>query len=156
MISAAVLAKLRSMEKKRVQTTERPVPRWAERTAHVIPLLVLPWCLWRLPFAFGFSMGSTEDPGPMPAWARLGGKRIPPLAAVVPAVVGGVVMTGVLVLAILTWLHVPGTKNVEYRTPGWLLLSQVCLAPGLLWGPLVLLLARACYIRRRRPARLAG
>ncbi|MFE1953695.1 hypothetical protein ACFW9D_24880 [Streptomyces sp. NPDC059524] len=39
-------------------TTERPVPRWAERVAHLIPLVLLPQCLWRLPFAFGFDMGT--------------------------------------------------------------------------------------------------
>ncbi|MFI7007554.1 hypothetical protein [Streptomyces sp. NPDC050145] len=38
--------------------TERPVPRWAERVAHLIPLVLLPQCLWRLPFAFGFDMGT--------------------------------------------------------------------------------------------------
>ncbi|MDJ0381230.1 hypothetical protein [Streptomyces sp. G-G2] len=40
-----------------VRATARPVPRWAERVARAIPLLMLPVCLWRLPFAFGFSMG---------------------------------------------------------------------------------------------------
>ncbi|WP_372346430.1 hypothetical protein [Streptomyces sp. KL116D] len=38
--------------------TARPVPRWAERVARLIPLVLLPQCLWRLPFAFGFDMGS--------------------------------------------------------------------------------------------------
>lgn len=45
--------------------TERPVPRWAERTARAIPLLMLPVCLWRLPFAFHFPMGLRDD-GPFP------------------------------------------------------------------------------------------
>lgn len=38
--------------------TERPVPRWAERVAHLIPLVLLAQCVWRLPFAFGFDMGT--------------------------------------------------------------------------------------------------
>ncbi|MEV0445016.1 hypothetical protein AB0I84_09610 [Streptomyces spectabilis] len=38
--------------------TERPVPRWAERVAHAIPLVLLAQCVWRLPFAFGFDMGT--------------------------------------------------------------------------------------------------
>lgn len=42
---------------------ERPVPRWAERLAHAIPLLVLPSGLWRLAIAFGFSMGMLNDAG---------------------------------------------------------------------------------------------
>ncbi|MER5728754.1 hypothetical protein ABT084_10480 [Streptomyces sp. NPDC002138] len=46
--------------------TERPVPLWAERVAHAIPLLMLPVCLWRLPFAFGYTMGWDIDAPPMP------------------------------------------------------------------------------------------
>ncbi|MEW2416378.1 hypothetical protein AB0953_22000 [Streptomyces sp. NPDC046866] len=42
-------------------TTMRPVPRWAERVARAIPLLMLPVCLWRLPFAFHFPMGLQSD-----------------------------------------------------------------------------------------------
>ncbi|GAA4507944.1 hypothetical protein GCM10023191_067090 [Actinoallomurus oryzae] len=41
----------------------RPVPRWAERLAHVIPLMVLPSGLWRLAVALGFSMGMLNDAG---------------------------------------------------------------------------------------------
>ncbi|MER5873740.1 hypothetical protein [Streptomyces sp. NPDC002044] len=40
--------------------TERPVPRWAVRTARAIPFVLLPHCLWRLPFAFGFDMGMID------------------------------------------------------------------------------------------------
>jgi hypothetical protein len=42
---------------------ERPVPRWAERLAHAIPLLFLPSGLWRLAVAFGFPMGMLNDAG---------------------------------------------------------------------------------------------
>ncbi|WP_327352434.1 hypothetical protein [Streptomyces sp. NBC_01304] len=45
---------------KSTTTTDRPVPRWAELVAHAIPLLLLPQCLWRLPFAFGFEMGMED------------------------------------------------------------------------------------------------
>jgi hypothetical protein len=34
--------------------TQRPVPPWAERLAHAIPLFALPSGLWRLAVAFGF------------------------------------------------------------------------------------------------------
>ncbi|MFE9633357.1 hypothetical protein [Streptomyces sp. NPDC006463] len=47
------------------RATARPVPRWAERTARAIPLLMLPVCLWRMPFAFHFPMG-LRDEGPFP------------------------------------------------------------------------------------------
>jgi hypothetical protein len=43
--------------------TERPVPRWAHRLAHVIPLLTLPSGLWRLGLVAGFSMGMLDDSG---------------------------------------------------------------------------------------------
>jgi hypothetical protein len=39
------------------------VSRWAERLAHVIPLLVLPSGLWRLAVALGFPMGMLNDAG---------------------------------------------------------------------------------------------
>ncbi len=42
---------------------QRPVPRWAERLAHIIPLLVLPSSLWRWAVAFGFSMGMLDSSG---------------------------------------------------------------------------------------------
>jgi hypothetical protein len=41
----------------------RPIPRWAERAAHLVPLVTLPAALWRLPLAFGFSMGAIEKSG---------------------------------------------------------------------------------------------
>jgi hypothetical protein len=40
-----------------------PVPRWAKHLAHIIPLLVLPSCLWRWAVAFGFPMGSLNSSG---------------------------------------------------------------------------------------------
>jgi hypothetical protein len=42
---------------------QRPVPRWAKRLAHVIPLLVLPSALWRWAVAFGFPMGMVNSSG---------------------------------------------------------------------------------------------
>jgi hypothetical protein len=42
---------------------QRPAPRWAERLAHIIPLLVLPSCLWRWAVAFGFPMGMVNSSG---------------------------------------------------------------------------------------------
>ena len=46
-----------------MQTTERPVPRWAYRLAHAIPFLTLPSGLWRLGLVFGSSMGMLDDFG---------------------------------------------------------------------------------------------
>ncbi|SCK53776.1 MULTISPECIES: hypothetical protein [unclassified Streptomyces] len=47
--------------------TERPAPRWATRLAHALPLLLLPSCLWRLPFALHFDMGQMQEAG-MPGY----------------------------------------------------------------------------------------
>lgn len=50
--------------------TERPVPAWALRLAKALPFVVLPHCLWRLPFAFGFTMGMVDPgAGAQPWWA---------------------------------------------------------------------------------------
>jgi hypothetical protein len=46
---------------------QRPVPRWAKRLAHVIPLLVLPSALWRWAIAFGFPMGMVNSSGELEA-----------------------------------------------------------------------------------------
>lgn len=54
-----------------VEGTERPVPRWAERFAHLIPLMALPVSLWRLPIAFGFTMGTGLPPMDMPLWMSI-------------------------------------------------------------------------------------
>jgi hypothetical protein len=46
-------------------STAAPVPRWANRAAHLVPLTTLPSGLWRLPLAFGASMGTMTDGAPM-------------------------------------------------------------------------------------------
>ncbi len=40
-------------------------PRWAVRTAHLIPLLTLPSGLWRVPVALGSSMGMADGGAPV-------------------------------------------------------------------------------------------
>jgi len=40
-----------------------PVPRWANRLAHLMPLLTLPSGLWRIGLALGFSMGGVDEAG---------------------------------------------------------------------------------------------
>ncbi|MER0247243.1 hypothetical protein AAHZ94_35855 [Streptomyces sp. HSW2009] len=165
--------------------TERPVPVWASYVAHAIPLLLLPQCLWRLPFAFGFEMGiDTDEPMPsawitvpyifglsltteafallcfglvrswgevVPAWVPfIGGRRVAPWAALVPATLGGIAATALWVPGVLGWF---GTgDSADYTSTGWEILAKVCIAPGTLWGPLVLVLTYAYYQRRCRPA----
>ncbi|MGW2372290.1 MULTISPECIES: hypothetical protein [Kitasatospora] len=51
-----------------VGDTERPVPRWALRLARALPFVLLPHCLWRLPFAFDFRMGLVDPAAPAYEW----------------------------------------------------------------------------------------
>ena len=44
-----------------MNTTLRPVPRWAVTAAHLVPFTTLPSGLWRVPVAFGFSMGILDN-----------------------------------------------------------------------------------------------
>ncbi|MGK5640925.1 hypothetical protein ACSNOK_21810 [Streptomyces sp. URMC 126] len=168
--------------------TERPVPAWADTLAHAIPLLLLPQCLWRLPFAFDFRMGMVDPNAPgwvwwtvpyvfglsvvsealallsfglvrgwgevVPAWIPVvGGKRVPPFAAIVPATLGGLGATAFWTPTLLHWLRVPGfTDGVGFSSTGWDVLAKVCVLPGMTWGPLVLVLTYAYYVRRCRPA----
>jgi hypothetical protein len=48
----------------------RPVPRWAKRLAHIIPLMVLPSGLWRWAVAFGFPMGMLNSSGDLAVTRR--------------------------------------------------------------------------------------
>lgn len=175
--------------------TERPVPRWATRLAHALPLLLLPACLWRLPFAVHFEMGQVQTGGMpaywlsvpyvlglsvlteviailtvglvrgwgevAPAWIPLiGGRRVRPLAAFVPAVLGGLILTVLFTAAPLgddRSLTLYGVvDNVGYISDAWELPATVCVAPIAAWGPVTIALAIAYYRRRTaRPANTA-
>ncbi len=171
-----------------VRDTEQPVPRWAVFSANAIPFLLLPHCLWRLPFAFDFGMGMFDPNAPAwvwwaipyvfglsvvseaaallslglvrgwgevaPAWLPIvGGRRIPPLAVIIPSTLGGLAATAMYGSTLLTWLNVPGFHGLGFSNGWWEALANVCIAPGILWGPLVLALTYAYYVRRRRPRR---
>lgn len=167
--------------------TERPVPRWVLRLAYAMPLLLLPSCLWRLPFAFHFEMGQRHDGGlssywvtvpyvfglsvvseliailclglvsrwgeVTPAWIPFsGGRPVRPLAAFVPAVLGGLALTvlfGSVPLGDDRHLTFFGVRNdVPYENGWWEALGMICTAPLGIWGPVVLVLAVAYYVRR--------
>jgi hypothetical protein len=165
--------------------TAQPVPRWALRTAYALPWLLLPTCLWRLPFAFHFDMGQLNDAPVSPLWISIpyvfglsvltevaallsiglvrgwgevvpswipviGGRRVPPMAAVVPAVVGGLLLTAVSVWMVLSWVGI--SDSMAYENGWWQALAKVCITPTALWGPMVLALAYSYHLRRR-PAR---
>ncbi|MGW0908684.1 hypothetical protein [Streptomyces sp. NPDC002853] len=171
--------------------TERPVPRWVTRLAYSLPLLLLPSCLWRLPFAFHFEMGQIQEHGMPPYWASIpyvlalsvftevtavlsiglvrrwgevapawlpviGGKVIRPMAAVVPAILGGLILT-----LLFTDIPIGGGRRlglygiidtVDYTNGAWQTLATVCVAPTALWGPIIITLAVAYCRRRTKPA----
>ncbi|MGH3358161.1 MAG: hypothetical protein ACRDO7_05125 [Nocardioidaceae bacterium] len=74
----------------------------------------------------------------------LGGRRIPPAAVIIPAVVGGLAATAVFVPMVWLW-----PENITELT-GWTALMTFCYAPLMLWGPLVLAVTWAYYRRRCR------
>ncbi|MFJ1758206.1 hypothetical protein [Kitasatospora sp. NPDC088134] len=163
--------------------TARPVPRWAVRCARLIPLIVLPSCLWRLPFAFDYDMGQVYavhktwhwwvilyvfglsllaeglahlSYGLVAGWGEtvpswipgIGGRRVPPLAAIVPATLGGLALTALWGQLPLALLHL-GAPLVEYSNGWWKALGLAAGLPLSLWGPLLLALTYAYYQRRR-------
>ncbi|MFD4017856.1 hypothetical protein [Streptomyces sindenensis] len=176
--------------------TERPVPRWAMRLAHALPLLLLPACLWRLPFALHFEMGQVQTGGApaywlsipyvlglsvlteaiailtiglvrgwgevAPAWIPLiGGRRVRPLAAFVPAVLGGLILTFLFTAVPVgdgRYLTLYGVVDaIGYTSDAWQLLATVCITPIAAWGPITIALAIAYYRRRTaRPANTAA
>ncbi|MFG2295809.1 hypothetical protein [Streptomyces sp. NPDC048603] len=86
----------------------------------------------------------------LPRWVPwLGGRRIPPLAAVVPAATGALLVTLISVSGAMHW-DSPENMGGELAPTGparWIMTA--CYAPLLLWGPL-LAVATVAYWRRRR------
>ncbi|MEH6376442.1 hypothetical protein V7793_19255 [Streptomyces sp. KLMMK] len=86
----------------------------------------------------------------VPRWVpRIGGRRIPPLAVVVPAGLGGLFLTWLLVDWALCVFQVAGFAPVPYTSVWWKVLAEVVSGLFVLWGPLVLAVTYA-YHRRRR------
>jgi hypothetical protein len=166
-----------------VNTTERPVPRWAYRLAHIIPLLTLPSGLWRLGLVFGSSMGLLDDNGApaelgglgakvyvvsltifselvaltalglvrpwgevAPRWIPfLGGRRVAPYAAVVPATLGALAL-----IALWTYAFRDAYTDhfIPFSSTAWKALMLACYTPLNFWGPALLVLTLAYYRRR--------
>ncbi|TDU87315.1 hypothetical protein EV138_0836 [Kribbella voronezhensis] len=164
--------------------TEHPVPRWADRLAHVIPFLVLPSSLWRLGLVAGSSMGVLDDAGRraylhgfgehfyvvclslfseavaltafgmvrrwgevVPRWIPwLGGRRVAPYAAIIPATLGSLAL-----IAIWSFAFRDGFTGdfLAFSSTAAEILMVACYAPLNLWGPALLVLTWA-YWRRRR------
>ncbi|MFF4651589.1 hypothetical protein [Streptomyces sp. NPDC001380] len=83
----------------------------------------------------------------VPRWIpRLGGRRIPPSAVVVPASLGALAVAALCAAVAL----VPGgpLDNPDFPHGGAGVVMDLCYAPLLAWGPLVAVLTVA-YARRR-------
>ncbi|MBO0651254.1 hypothetical protein J1792_00020 [Streptomyces triculaminicus] len=167
-----------------VGNTARPVPPWAIRVARVIPLAVLPSCIWRLPFAFNYEMGQvyavhktwhwwvilyvfglsllSEGLAYMsfglvagwgevvPSWIPfIGGRRVAPLAAIIPATLGALGLIALWDQLPFGFLNVGGFHMVGYSSGWWKALAATATLPLTLWGPLLLALTYAYYKRRR-------
>ncbi len=161
----------------------RPVPRWATTAAHLVALCALPSGLWRIPLAFGFSMGMLETGGAevhmhgweslyviglsvvleglalltlglvrpwgerAPRWIPLlGGRRLRPMAVVVPALAGAFALTWIWIYAISGFF----TRDVAFTHDGWQALIVVAYMPLLAWGPLLAAVTIAYWRRRCR------
>jgi len=82
----------------------------------------------------------------VPGWfPQIGGRRIPTGAVVVPAALGGLVL-----VPLWTWTVVGLFDMEEISGVGWRALMIGCYLPTLLWGPLLLWLTVAYYLRRTR------
>ncbi|WP_020578123.1 hypothetical protein [Actinopolymorpha alba] len=86
----------------------------------------------------------------MPRWVPLlGGRRIPPLAAVIPASLGSVALVALSIFA---------TYNLTIREPLGTPIQQglliACYVPLLAWGPMLAAVTVAYYRRRRAEVRL--
>ncbi|MFE7601979.1 hypothetical protein [Streptomyces sp. NPDC057494] len=162
-----------------------PVPGVSRRIrllALAVPLTVLPSGLWRLPAAFDSGIGIGERVyivflslfseavaftamglvarwgEVVPSWVPvLRGRRIPPVAVLVPATLGATALT--LLWTVLEPItEVLGTTirgdalpaDFPSQVGGWMAVSfYVCYAPLVLWGPFLGILTVA-YGRRRR------
>jgi hypothetical protein len=163
---------------------DRPVPRWANTAAHLVAFTTLPSALWRLPLAFGFSMGALEPNGApvhvtgwesvyvlslslvseaaalltlglvrpwgerAPSWFPLiGGRRLRPLAVIVPAAVGAVLLALIWGFAFRDF---PDMDQLEFSHTGWKVLLVAAYAPLLAWAPLLAAVTYAYWRRRCR------
>ncbi|GGV43037.1 hypothetical protein GCM10010182_79730 [Actinomadura cremea] len=118
----------------------------AEITVYVLTLTVVSQA------AAFLTLGLVRPCGEVvPRWIPfLGGRRIPPSAAIVPAVLGGVAVTGLC--AALALAPDGPLANPEFPQGTAGAVMNVVYAPLLLWGPLTLVLT-GHYARRRTRGR---
>lgn len=156
------------------------VPRWAVRAAHLIPLCTLPSGLWRVALVVGLAghrgrprpwdsavilslsvvsealallaLGLVRPWGEVvPDWIPLlGGRRIPTMAAVVPATLGACAVTVIWTFAAVNSPNLANGAAGFHGPALWAIYG--CYAPLLAWGPLLAAVTVAYHRRRSRPA----
>lgn len=78
----------------------------------------------------------------------LGGRRVPPLAAVIPAVLGSLLLIAIWTYGFRDLFFSFDGLPIEFSNDGWATLMIACYAPLNLWGPFLLVLTWAYYRRR--------
>jgi hypothetical protein len=87
----------------------------------------------------------------VPGWIPLlGGRRVPPLAAVLPAGLAAVLLTVGTVAGAAGWSREFDVAGSPAGAAAWLMTAAY--APLLAWGPLLGATTLAYWLRRRRPA----
>jgi hypothetical protein len=151
--------------------------------AHLVPVVVLPSSLWRIPIALGASMGLSQNGATVameggagisvlgltivseavalltlglvrpwgervPGWIPLlGGRRVPPVAAIVPATAGALALFAIWGNAFRNYLML---DPFTFSHSGWEVLLVASYLPLLLWAPLLAAVTYAYYRRRCR------
>ncbi|NUS73959.1 MAG: hypothetical protein HOQ05_11195 [Corynebacteriales bacterium] len=133
------------------------MPDWLPVDAYVLFLSALSELLAFTAFGLVASWGEV-----FPRWLPgLRGRKVPTLAAVIPATIGAVIITALCVMVIVTTFT--GTTVQGESVPsdfpgnashGWSsYVFYACYAPLLLWGPLLGLLTVGYWKRRVRASR---
>ncbi|WNF29120.1 hypothetical protein RI138_21105 [Streptomyces sp. C11-1] len=87
----------------------------------------------------------------LPHWVpALGGRRIPVMAAVIPASLGAALVTLITVSGAFSWNSVENMRAPGSPEGGLYWLMTACYLPLLAWGPLLAVVTAAYYRRRRR------
>lgn len=121
---------------------------------------------WGVPYVIGLSLlseglalltlGLVRGWGEIaPRWLPLiGGRRIPPLAAVIPAALGALAVTTITITATLGWAHAGDTMSAGSMAPDpyhiYAIVMTLCYVPLLAWGPLLAAVTVQYAMRRRR------
>lgn len=85
----------------------------------------------------------------VPRWFPfIGGRRVPPFAAIVPAGLGAAALTAIW--APTPWMFLSDSGTGLEPTGGWEILMAAAYLPLMLWGPLLAAVTWAYYHRRCR------